>query len=88
MLNVELEEFNLNDKEGIIALVNCQTKQAALIYKTDFRIFNSFQSDEESSLAVIYIRYLIDSCQKIFIVPSSYFVLNSDEDNPFCVEIP
>jgi hypothetical protein len=41
------------------------------------------QRIESSSLAIIYVRYLIDLAEKIIIIPPTPFEVNPDENNPF-----
>lgn len=54
-----------------------------MIYKTDENIYSYDRPAESSHMASTYTRYLIDTCEHIFVVPQENLKLNPDSNNPF-----
>ena len=68
-------------KECVIALTNVD--KILLIFITETSFYCAPNKAESNSLKTIYLRFLIDLCRNIFFIPSSDFILNPNNSNPF-----
>lgn len=68
-------------KEGLILFKN--ENKLAVVLKTDETIFDYAKPAQSSNMAVTYLRYMIDICSHIIVVPSFGFKMNPDIANPF-----
>lgn len=53
-------------KEGLVAIKN--NSRVALVYKTNFETYDYKTEADSNSMAVTYLRYLMDTCHDIFAV--------------------
>lgn len=58
------ESIELN--EGIIAIAS--KDRIAFVYKTNHEIYDRLNKADSTNLAVTYLRFLMDTCHKIFAV--------------------
>lgn len=89
-LDLNLDEIHLylhSNKISECLLSFEKENKLLLFFLTQESIYNFTNKADSDLLAVIYIRYLIDLCHNIFIIPSNDWKINPDNTNPFMDKI-